>query len=141
MKQRSLYRPLGLAFLLMTTLTAMSDNPGSARTGGDRFAVTRVQVTASNYHGACSGDVTFTARIEAVGAGTVRYQWITDDGEGGMTGTLTFDGSNGARRVYMSIQGVVNEGRKNRTGWGAIRVIEPNAVESNRASYNAVCGD
>jgi len=129
-----------LALLPASPSIAQSLAHRSFPTTAGAATVTSVRVTASNYNGKCSGDVSFTARIEASGPVTVEYRWVTDDGEQSTPSTLVFEQA-GGKTVYMAIQGVVNAGKTSAKGWGALRIVAPNRVESNKAFYSAVCGD
>lgn len=131
---------VALTLLPVPMSIARQQRPSTAPVSQDMAAVTNVRVTASNYNGKCSGDVSFTARIEVNGPVTVEYRWITDDGEEGMTSTLVFERA-GGKNVYMAIQGVVNAGKKSAKGWGVLNIISPNRLASNKAFYSATCSE
>lgn len=91
----------------------------------------------SNYAGACPIQITFSGRISvAGGSGTVSYRFIRNDGASGPVNTLTFT-SPGSQDVnttwYMGGTGT------DYSGWEAIKILDPQEVESPHANFMIRC--
>jgi hypothetical protein len=98
------------------------------------FAVTSVAANASPGVSGCHRTLfNFAGSITVNAAGEVRYRWVGSDG--GMTAeeSVRFDGA-GTRLVATSWE-LSTPG----THWQALRVLSPNAVDSNRATITIAC--
>jgi hypothetical protein len=129
---------LGVAVLGVSGLVACGRGeaplPPTAPPVPVAFAVTGAAATASPSVSGCHRTLfNFAGGITANAAGTVRYRWVGSDG--GMTAesTVTFDGP-GTKLVATSWE-LSAPG----THWQAVRVLSPNAMESNRATITISC--
>ena len=98
------------------------------------FAVTSVAATASPSVSGCYRTLfNFAGSITANAAGEVHYRWVGSDG--GMTAeqSVRFDAA-GTKLVATSWE-LSAPG----THWQALRVLTPNAVDSNRATITIAC--
>jgi hypothetical protein len=87
----------------------------------------------SAYVGPCPAIINFRGTIRVSRAATVQYQFIRNDGAITPVRTLTF--------AAAGSQAVGTRWSLNRdyTGWEAIKVLSPVAVESNRANFSIQC--
>jgi hypothetical protein len=104
------------------------------------FKVTGVSLTATpaTYEGPCPATVNFEGRVTVNGKGAVRYTWLRDDGATAPVHTLTFAAA-GSKSVSMRRTVGSYERRPSASGWEAIKILEPNLTESNRASFTVTC--
>jgi len=104
------------------------------------FKVTGVSLTATpaTYEGPCPATVNFEGRVTVNGNGVVRYTWLRSDGATAPVHTLTFDAA-GSKSVSMRRTAGSYERRPRASGWEAIKILEPNLTESNRASFTVTC--
>src|SRR5712692_72933 len=88
-----------------------------------------------NYSGACPVSINFSGRISAVGSGTVSYRFIRSDGASAPIQTLTFTGS--ASQDVSETWTLGGAGTRY-SGWEAIRIVDPNAMDSSHATFTLV---
>ena len=67
--------------------------PSPSPTGSAAFRVVGLELRAdpADHVGACPVTITFSATVEADGAGTATYRWVSSDGDASPTKTLPFD--------------------------------------------------
>jgi Protein kinase domain len=75
-----------------------------------------------------------TGTITAHKAGTVTYRWVLSDGKTTAPATLTFTAA-GA----MSVTGPTIKATKTSSGWARLKTTSPDAVASNKATYQLTC--
>ena len=98
-------------------------------------------VTPREYVGPCPVLFTFSGTITLeVGSGTVSYQFVRSDLSESPTRTLTFD-SPGTQDVSWGWSLGTTEYDYSYSGWMAIRILEPEERESNRANFTVTCGE
>ena len=90
-----------------------------------------------DYSGPCPVAIRFTGRISVVGgSGVVSYKFTRSDGASAPIKTITFD-QPGSKDVHISWK--LGSTSFTYSGWQAIRIFEPQELESNRASFNIKC--
>ncbi len=129
-----------LTFLYQSHLFPFSAAPSPTPTTSTStsFHVIEAIVRADpfNFSGVCPVTITFSGRISAVGAGTVSYRFIRSDGASAPIETLTFNGS-GSQDVTETWR--LGGPAFTFSGWEAIRVIDPTALDSAHATFRIVC--
>jgi hypothetical protein len=86
----------------------------------------------------CPTDIRFFGRISvAGGSGRVTYRWIRDDGASAPVQTVNFTGP-GSHDVTYTWSSRGTPGSKV-GGWMALRIIEPQQQDSNRADFDLSC--
>ena len=121
------------------TITAKCGESSNSKqlvvTVGPSFAVTGVTVSVSptTYSGVCPKVYDFSANITVNKAGDVVYAWEKSDGTVSSNSTLNFSG--------IGTQTVTNIWSKGSTGtgWYVLKIISPNALNSNKASFTNTC--
>ena len=100
-----------------------------------QFRVTNatVSVTPSTIAASCPYTFTCTVTITVTAAGTVTYRWERSDGGYSPTQTMTFTGAGS----QTAITGWPRE--TTGTHWVRVRVLTPNELVSNQASFNLTC--
>ena len=99
------------------------------------FSVTDmlVKVDPQSFSGACPTTFQFTANITTNAPGNVTYQWERSDGASGQATTVAFAAAE-SRMInttwYIGAPG---------TYWERIRVLSPNDVVSNEATFTLAC--
>jgi hypothetical protein len=99
------------------------------------FKATEVSLTAEpdDYSGPGPALIKFTGKITANGPGTVKYTFPRSDGARGPTFTVTFE-KFGTKEVSTSWQ----LGGKYE-GWQTLKVVAPNEVVSEKATFKVDC--
>jgi len=99
---------------------------------------TSLKASPAVYRGDCPGVIKFNGTITSDRAGIVRYIFTRSDGATDTNlNTLRF-----LRRGTMKVQTTWTLGGSTLcyyTGWEAIKVLSPNAVESNKAKFELKC--
>lgn len=105
---------------------------------GFRVIEASMRAKPSNFTGDCPKRIEFSGRISVIGgSGTVSYRLIRSDGAKGPVETLTFD-----RPGSQSISSTWRLGGPGKTYnryWRAIKILEPNSMESNKAYFTLKC--
>jgi hypothetical protein len=98
------------------------------------FSVVSVPTTVdpASWSGACSKEITFTAKIKANGPGVVKYHWERSDGSQPVQ-TLTYTEA-GTKTVTNTWSPGVST-----TGWAAIYIDQPNHQLFSKASFTFSC--
>lgn len=104
------------------------------------FQVTAVSVSVSEpeYRGFCPHTFTFTGRITANRAGSVRYTWVRSDKLPQKIHTLVFQ-SKGSKTVKHTWELGGKTMGTFRDRWAMIRILAPNARYSNKAKFDLTC--
>jgi len=90
-----------------------------------------------NYSGPCPITLTFAGRISVVGGnGTVSYRFARSDGASAPIRRISFDQA-GSKDVQTSWR--LGGPGFTYSGWQALRIFEPQELDSNRASFNVRC--
>ena len=90
-----------------------------------------------SYSGACPIRITFSGRISVSrGSGTVSYRFIRSDGASAPVQVLTFTGP-GSKDVTNTWQ--LGGPGFTYSGWEALRVMDPQQVDSDQATFRVVC--
>lgn len=97
-----------------------------------------VEASPSAYVGACPGVIKFNAKIQANGAGRVKYTWIRNDGA---TAPVEFIDFTEAGVKYVSTTWTLGDARilPNYNGWQQLKVLSPNEYLSNKAEFKLTC--
>jgi len=94
----------------------------------------QLSAVPSSFEGDCPVTINFAGSITLEGGGgTVKYQFVRSDGITMLPQTLTFDAP-GTKEVSTTWQL-----DRNLAAWMAIRVLEPQTVESDRATLKVQC--
>ena len=106
------------------------------------FRVVEVFLRADPFDhvGPCPVTITFSGRISVVGgSGTVSYKFLRSDGASAPIQTLTFDGP-GSKNVSNTWRLGATTSRFNPyNGWEAIKIFDPQEMESNKAHFTIRC--
>lgn len=117
------------------TFTLRCDEPAQK---GFRVIEATMRADPSNFTGECPKRIEFSGRISVIGgSGTVSYRLIRSDGARGPVETLTFD-SPGSKTVSSSWR-LGGAGKTYNRYWRAIKILEPNPMESNKAYFTLKC--
>ncbi len=114
---------------------AAADIPPTPTPLPPTFEVTNVQVSVSptSHTGVCPQPFNFTGQITVAGSGTVTYRWERSDGATADEETIDFAGP-GTQAVNTSWN-LGSDG----SHWQRLRIIAPNEVVSNDASFTLTC--
>jgi hypothetical protein len=103
-------------------------------TGGFRVITATTSVDSAAFTGTCPHRFTFTATFTASAAGTATYQWERSDGSADATKALTFaDAGSQTQTTTWDVGSGVNG------GWMRVRVLGPNELLSNQATFTLTC--
>ena len=99
------------------------------------FTITSVMASASPpvYSGSCPYQFNFSAVITANGPGTVNYQWERSDGTSDLPQSVSFSS---AGSVVVTTYWVLGGSY---SGWERVRILTPNTLTSNQASFSLNC--
>jgi hypothetical protein len=125
-----------LAVMLFSTLIA----PPACLAGQPRFKIKKasLSVSPSKYKDQdCACTFSFDGEIISEGSGLANYVFLRSDGSMSPVKTITFSGS-GAYKVHNTWR-VSNPGIKKFNGWMMIKVLFPNQLTSNKASFKMDC--
>jgi hypothetical protein len=128
-------RTMPVAPLPITTATPVpASTPSSSPTpAGFRVVDVLLRADPFDYNGDCPTTITFSGRISvAGGSGTVSYRFIRSDGAMGPVQSLSFDGP-GSKDVTTTWQ------RGAGSGWEAIQIYDPTAMQSAQATFTIRC--
>ena len=95
--------------------------------------VARLTANPVSYAGKCPTTITFKGSITVTEAMRLQYRFIRSDGASAPIQTLNFD-----RPGTKEVNTTWTLGRSY-TGWEAIKVLYPQAVESNKANFSIQC--
>src|SRR5687767_13597395 len=104
------------------------------------FRVEGVGVEAApiNYTGQCPGTVKFEAKIQASGAGRVKYTWLRNDGATGPVEYVDFEGP-GIKYVHSAWTLGDSSVLPRYDGWKQVKILSPNEIFSNKALFKLAC--
>ncbi len=104
-----------------------------------KFQVTEASLKAipPRYAGPCPAVIKFEGTITANGAGSVKYTFLRSDGATGPVFTLAFAGP-GTKPVSTTWT-LGGKALPRYSGWEAIKIVSPNVMESNKASFEMIC--
>lgn len=112
----------------------------NAKTFAQDFRVEGAGVEASptSYSGACPGVIKFAAKIQANGAGRVKYTWLRNDGA---TAPIEYVDFAEAGVKYVTTAWALGDARvlPSYTGWQQIQILAPNEYFSNKAEFKLTC--
>lgn len=86
------------------------------------------------YDGPCPKTIAFSGKITVKGKGQVKYTFVRSDGATGPVYTLDFDGDETKRVDTTLTLSLPAFGE-----WLAIKVLSPNELQSDRASFKGTC--
>ncbi len=109
--------------------------PSPTPTPTPEFFIT--EVTAGTHRTDCPGAY-FNGTITARGQGTAVFQWQHENGSSTPAQTLTFLGS-GALQVPLYVRNIEGGGAFGTNGWVRLKVLTPNAKESNQVVFQFTC--
>jgi len=137
---------IGLGFLLPEIVDSFSNpsivttspaptSPATLAAPVPSFHVIEVDLQPEHYKwvGRCPITVSFSARITVDSGGTVKYQFVLNDGTVLPEETLVFQ-SPGSKVIHGSW-----EFGASYTGSKMLRIIEPQKIESNKMGINIAC--
>lgn len=114
-----------------------SGDRGSGEEEGFRVIETLLRADPFEHRGPCPVTIEFSGRISAIGgSGTVTYRFLRNDGASAPVRTLEFQepGSKDVETTWrLGGEGFSYE------GWQAIRILEPEEMESDRAGFTVEC--
>lgn len=97
-----------------------------------------VEASPSAYNGPCPGTIKFAAKIQANGAGRVKYTWLRSDGATGPVEYLDFT-EPGVRSATTTWTLGDAAAFPSYSGWQQIKILSPNERLSNKAEFSLVC--
>lgn len=86
----------------------------------------------------CPQNFDFMGQITVIGTGTVTYQWEQSDGATSPVLTLTFLAP-GTQTTPVYTWSITGAPGFNFTGWAVLKVLTPNAMDSNQATFALMC--
>ncbi|MEW6212810.1 MAG: hypothetical protein AB1631_31075, partial [Acidobacteriota bacterium] len=89
------------------------------------------------YEGPCPAIIKFAGAITTNGGGIVKYTFLRSDGATGPVLTLTFAAA-GTKPVSTTWT-LGGKALPRYSGWQAIRILSPNAMDSNKAAFELIC--
>ncbi len=103
------------------------------------LVVTAASLSSSpeKYQGQCPVTIKFSGEITLNGEGTVRYTFIRSDGAMGPVETLYFDSA--GTKTVSTVWTLGGPGLTTYDGWQAIKILSPNVMESEKASFAFRC--
>ena len=123
-----------MTIFCLTVLAAASQ----ARAQEFRVEGAGLEASPSSYAGPCPGLITFRGKIQASGAGRVKYTYTYSDGGSGPEGFVDFEGP-GVKNVETTWRLGDAATLPHFEGWAVLKVISPNAYESNKAGFVLDC--
>lgn len=110
----------------------------TARTQDFRVEGAGLEANPRSYSGPCPGGIRFKGKIQASGAGRVKYTYTYSDGGSSPEGFVDFERP-GVQTVETSWR--LGDARvlPHYEGWAALKILSPNAYESNRAGFVLDC--
>ncbi len=128
------------AFIFTVVFTALVSSSATNIFAQPGFRVEGAGVEASPviYNGACPGTIKFSAKIQANGAGRVKYTWLRNDGATAPVEYIDFTEA-GVR--YVSTTWTLGDASvlPAYNGWQQIRILAPNEYFSNKAEFKLTC--
>src|SRR5688572_27238060 len=108
----------------LSGLIAMLPSSGFAQPGL-RVEGAGVEASPAEYNGACPGTIKFVAKIQANGAGRVKYNWLRNDGATVPVEYIDFT-EGGVR--YVSTTWTLGDASvlPSYSGWQQIQILSPN---------------
>lgn len=97
-----------------------------------------VEATPREYIGVCPGTIQFIGKIQASGAGRVKYRWLWSDGAISSVEYVDFEEPGIKYVITTWTLGNVNL-LPRYEGWAQIKILSPNAMLSNQAEFRLVC--
>ena len=132
-----------LTTFFTVALLVFSTLPARSAAAVQKFRVTAISLKADNPKngGPCPVTLNFTGSISTDGAGTVQYTFVRSDGATGPVQTLDFKAA-GTQTVSTTWTIGNAKSLPSYQGWQALRIISPNAMESNHetGSFAMNCG-
>ncbi len=103
------------------------------------FQVTGAALSAApaTFEGCCPAKISFSGRITVNEKGTVRYTFTRSDGATAPAQSLTFDAP-GSKPVSTTWT-LGGASLPTFSGWEAIKILSPNPMESNKATFRVTC--
>jgi hypothetical protein len=136
--QRRLVMNKQVMSLLIAGVIALTASAASAQTF--RVEGAGAEANPPSYSGKCPGLIKFTGKIQASGKGRVKFTWVGSDGATGPVEYLDFEEA-GVKHV--STTWTLGDARwlPSYEGWQEIRILSPNEMVSNRATFKLTCND
>ncbi len=124
------------AGLLLGLILHLSSNAFAQ--SGFRVEGAGVEATPIEYNGACPGVIKFVGKIQANGAGRVKYTWRRNDGA---TAPVEYVDFTEAGIKYVSTMWTLGDASvlPRYEGWEQIKILSPNEMFSNKASFKLTC--
>jgi len=90
------------------------------------------------YSGSCPGVIKFNGKIQASGAGRVKYTWLRNDGA---TGPVEYVDFTEAGVKLVSTTWTLGDASTlpHYDGWEQIKILSPNEMLSNKAGFTLTC--
>jgi hypothetical protein len=112
--------------------------PSPSPAGSAAFRVVELGLRAdpANHVGACPVEITFTATVDATGAGTATYRWLSSDGDASPPKTIAFERPG---PVKVESTWTVNpRDTPTHAGWSSIELIDtPSTLNGGATSARA----
>ena len=96
------------------------------------------EASPTSYVGPCPGVIKFSGKIQANGAGRVKYTWLRNDGATGPVEYVDFTEA-GVKLVSTTWTLGDASALPNYVGWEQIKILSPNAMLSNKADFKLTC--
>jgi len=96
------------------------------------------EANPTSYTGACPGLIKFSGKIQASGAGRVKYTWLRNDGA---TGPVEYVDFTEAGVKLISTTWTLGDAvaLPHYVGWEQIKILSPNDMLSNKANFKLTC--
>jgi hypothetical protein len=103
------------------------------------FMVTDASLKANppRFEGPCPAVIKFLGTITTNAGGVVKYTFLRSDGATGPVFSLAFAGA-GTKSVSTTWT-LGGKATPKYSGWEAIKIVSPNVMESNKASFEVIC--
>jgi hypothetical protein len=97
-----------------------------------------VEASPTEYNGVCPGTIKFNSKIQANGAGRVKYTWLRNDGA---TAPVEYVDFTEAGIKYVSTTWTLGDAivLPSYSGWQQIKILSPNEMISNQATFKLTC--
>jgi hypothetical protein len=111
----------------------------TAPTTTQKFKVTGISLLASpsKYQGSCPAIINFNGVIETNGQGTVQYTFVRNDGATSPVQTLIFKSA--GKLPVSNTWTIGGTSLPSYSGWQAVKVLLPTAMESDKAEFAIQC--
>jgi len=98
-----------------------------------------VIVTPSSFHGLCPQRFMFAGKITGSGKGRVKCRWLRSDGN--KSPVMFLDFTEAGAQIITTSWTIGDTGKNYANFWGALQILSPTAITSNKAYFQLKCVD